>query len=126
MKLFSISCRGTKILRSILVGYKSISLKNFGCHLSEIERKVNRHLEMMSHLSIYLCCMRKDFWMGVLNHLAERWWDTETLPTFKTGYEIFSNCVKLSSALIPRIKNDRSLGVKHKTMISLWNFCNFP
>ena len=28
---------------------------------------------------------------------------------FKMGWGIFSNCAKLSSALVPRIKNDRSL-----------------
>ena len=27
---------------------------------------------------------------------------------FKMGYEIFSNCAKFSSALVPRIKSDRS------------------
>ena len=46
---------------------------------------------------------------GVLNHFAERWWGMKTVSMFKMGYEIFSNCVKSSSALVPKIKNDRSL-----------------
>ena len=46
---------------------------------------------------------------GVLNHFAERLWGMKTFSIFKRGYEIFSNCVKLSSALVPRIKNDRPL-----------------
>ena len=33
----------------------------------------------------------------------------ETFSMFKMGYEIFSNCAKLSSSLVPRIKNDHSL-----------------
>ena len=48
---------------------------------------------------------------GVLNHFVERKWGTKTVSMFKMGYEIFSNCTKLSSALVPRIKNDRSLSV---------------
>ena len=46
---------------------------------------------------------------GVLNHFAERWWATKTFSRSKMGHETFSNCAKLSSALVPRIKNDRSL-----------------
>ena len=34
---------------------------------------------------------------------------------FKMGCEIFSNCAKLSSALVPRIKNDHSLNSAKKT-----------
>ena len=56
-----------------------------------------------------LSFMHKDFLMGVLNHFAERLWGMETFSIFKMGYEIFSNCAKLSSALVLRIKNDRSL-----------------
>ena len=33
----------------------------------------------------------------------------KTPSTFKMGYEIFSNCAKLSPALVPRIKNNRFL-----------------
>ena len=45
----------------------------------------------------------------ILNHFAERWWGMKTFSIFKRGYEIFSNCAKLSSSLVPRIKNDSSL-----------------
>ena len=34
---------------------------------------------------------------------------------FKMGHEIFSNCAKFSSALVPRIKSDRSLR-EHKEL----------
>ena len=33
----------------------------------------------------------------------------KTFSMFKMGNEIFSNCAKLSSALVPSIKNDHSL-----------------
>ena len=46
---------------------------------------------------------------GVLNHFAERLWGTKTISMFKMGYKMFSDCAKLSSALVPRIKSDRSL-----------------
>ena len=60
--------------------------------------------------------------MGVLNHFPERrWWDTKTVS--KMGYEIFSNCAKLSSALVPRIKSDRSLsGVENEVLRKAVNF----
>ena len=45
---------------------------------------------------------------GVLNHFAQRWWVTKAFSMFKMGYEIFSNCVKLSSALESKMKNDGS------------------
>ena len=34
---------------------------------------------------------------------------TKTVSIFKMGYEIFSNCAKLSSALVPKVQSDRSL-----------------
>ena len=46
---------------------------------------------------------------GVLNHFAERWWGMKMVSLFKVGYKIFSNSVELSSALVPRIKSERSL-----------------
>ena len=47
----------------------------------------------------------------VLNYFAERWWGTKNFffSMFKMGYEIVSYCAKLSSAMVPRIKNDRSV-----------------
>ena len=46
---------------------------------------------------------------GVLNHFTEDDGVRNTFSMFKMGYEVFSNCVKLSSALLAWIKNDRSL-----------------
>ena len=46
---------------------------------------------------------------GVPNHFTERWWGMKTNSMFKMGYEVFFDYVKLSSALVPRIKNDHSL-----------------
>ena len=46
---------------------------------------------------------------GVLNHFAERWWGTKNFFYVQDGVWNFSNCAKLSSALVPRIKNDHSL-----------------
>ena len=43
------------------------------------------------------------------NHFTERWWDKKIFSIFKMGYEVFFDDMKLSSALIPRIKNDHSL-----------------
>ena len=36
---------------------------------------------------------------------------------FKMGYEIFSNCAKLSSVLVPRIKSHHSLSSKSLTVL---------
>ena len=49
------------------------------------------------------------FKMGVPNHFIERWWGMKIFSIFKMGYENFFDYVKLSSALVPRIKNDHSL-----------------
>ena len=112
-----------KYIKSNFYGVQNYLVwKNFRWkHWSKIERKINRHLEMMNHLismkiardnlvsfhrSMFFAQRLLD---GVLNHFAEGWWGTKTVSMFKMGYEIFSNCVKLSSALVPRIKNDRSL-----------------
>ena len=46
---------------------------------------------------------------GVPNNFTERWWGMKTYSIFKKGNEIFLDYVKLSSALVPRIKNDHSL-----------------
>ena len=53
---------------------------------------------------------------GVPNHFAERCWGTKTVSLFKMGYDIFHNCAKLSSALVPRIKIDRTL-LKFETFL---------
>ena len=53
--------------------------------------------------------MHRNFLMGVINHFAERWWGRKTVYMFKIRHESFSNCAKLSSALVSRIKFDRSL-----------------
>ena len=50
---------------------------------------------------------------GVLNHFAERWLGTKIVSMFKMGYEIFSNCVKLSSAQVSKNKDDRFLKAKY-------------
>ena len=79
---------------------------------------------VLFHRSMFLAQRHLD---GVLNYFAERWWGTKTLSMFKMGYEIFSNCAKLSSALVPRIKSDRSLTtmdsvffvLTHKPLIAL-------
>ena len=47
--------------------------------------------------------------MGCLTILRKDDGVRKTFPMFKMGHEIFSKCTKLSSALVPRIKNDRSL-----------------
>ena len=46
---------------------------------------------------------------GILNNFAERLRGTKIFLCSKMGYESFTNSAKLSSALVPRIKNDRSL-----------------
>ena len=50
----------------------------------------------------------------ILNHFAGKWWEAKTVSMFKMGYEIFSNCAKVSSAIVPRVKNDCSLKMKFK------------
>ena len=55
---------------------------------------------------------------GVPNHSAERCGVQKHLFIFKMGYENFSNCVKISSALVPRIKNDRSLRMPQTPLFS--------
>ena len=55
----------------------------------------------------------------VLSPFAERCWGTKTFSMFKMGYEIFSNGVRLFSALVPRIKNDRSLKV---LLVTFFNY----
>ena len=45
---------------------------------------------------------------------------------FKMGYEIFSNCAKLSSTLVPRINSDRSLIVKGANKTPLENHSFHP
>ena len=45
---------------------------------------------------------------GVPNHFTESWWGMKTYSIFKMEYEIFLDYEKLSSALVPRIKNDVS------------------
>ena len=47
--------------------------------------------------------------MGVPNHFTERWWGMKIFSIFKMEYEIFLDYLKLSSDLVPRIKNDHSL-----------------
>ena len=47
--------------------------------------------------------------MGYLTILLKDDGVQTTFSMFKMGYELFSNCAKLSSALVPRIQNDRSL-----------------
>ena len=68
------------------------------------------------------------------NHFAERWWGKKTVSTFKIGDEIFPNCAKLSSAQVPRIKNDRFLITKITSVSSnvsavqctkSWMLCKF-
>ena len=103
------------------MGYKTIFLENIWTKsLSKIERKINRHLEMMNHLNgMIIACddlllahlsmlYAQRFLDGVLNHFAAMWWGTKTVFLFKMGYEIFPNCAKLSSTLVPRIKSDCS------------------
>ena len=46
---------------------------------------------------------------GLLSHFAERCWGTKLFSMLKMGYEILSRCVKVSFALVPRIKYDCSL-----------------
>ena len=46
---------------------------------------------------------------GVADHFAEGWWGVKTVSMLKMGHENFSNWAKLSSALVSRIKSDRSL-----------------
>ena len=58
------------------------------------------------HISMFYAQRLPD---GVLDHFAERWWGRKTFSMFKMGYEIFANCTKLTSALVPRTKNDCSL-----------------
>ena len=58
------------------------------------------------HRSMFLAHRLLD---GVLNYFAKRWRDTKIVSMFKMRYEIVANCATLSSALVPRIKNDRSL-----------------
>ena len=63
---------------------------------------------------------------GVLNHFPERWWVQKLfLHMFKMGYEIFSNCAKLSSALVPRVKSDRSLTRTNRSSHSLSFYISF-
>ena len=51
-EFFTLFCGVTKISKAILWGTKQCCLKKFGrSHRSKIERKVNRHLEMMNHLN---------------------------------------------------------------------------
>ena len=69
-------------------------------------------------LSIYLCFMHKDFWMGVLNHLLKDDVIWKRFLCSRWGCEIFSNGAKLSSAPVPRIKNDRSL---KQLTLSYWD-----
>ena len=47
--------------------------------------------------------------MGYLPILLKDDGVRKTFSMFKMGYELFSNCAKLSSALVPRIQNDLSL-----------------
>ena len=54
---------------------------------------------------------RKIFYV-VPNHFTERWWGTKIFS--KMGYGIFLNCVKSSSALVSRVKNDCSLNCPQK------------
>ena len=56
---------------------------------------------------------------GVPNHFTERWWGMKTYSIFKIGFEIFFDYVKLSSALVPRIKNDHSLKQRIKLKIKI-------
>ena len=49
---------------------------------------------------------------ALLNRYAERWWGIKAVSKLKMGYEIFSSCAKLSSALVPTVKSDRSLTVQ--------------
>ena len=78
---------GTKILRAIFMGgTKLFCLKEFWMKSStEIERKGNRHLEMMNHLTsmkiawdnmvslhIYSIIDKQRLLDGVLNHFADR------------------------------------------------------
>ena len=118
---FHCLCGGTNILRAIFIGCKTISLKKFWMKRSKIESKINRHLEMMSQLNGMkisrgnsVSSYRSMFYPlrfldGVLNHFAERCGGTKTIYVCKMGYAIFSYCAKLSSALVPEIKSDRSL-----------------
>ena len=54
----------------------------------------------------------------------------KTFSMFNMGYEVSSNGAKLSSALLPRIKNDRSLtlasGVRYMEVPPLVTQCIFP
>ena len=44
----------------------------------------------------------------------------KNFSVYNMGYNISDNCVKLSSALVPRIKNDRSLmSVRHSDLINM-------
>ena len=40
-------------------------------------------------------------------------------PLFNMGYEIFPDCVEISSALVPRVENDHSLR-KEKDFTFRW------
>ena len=57
---------------------------------------------------IYVLCTKTSGW-GTKPFLLNDNGVRETFSMFKMGYEIFSNCARLSSALVPRNKNDRSL-----------------
>ena len=81
------------------MGYKTIFLEKIWMKSSsKIERKINRHLEMMNHLTgmkiawgnlvlahISMLYAQR-FLDGVLNHFAEIWWGYENCFLFKLGW----------------------------------------
>ena len=83
-------------------------------------------LGQLDILTMY-CLFAQRLLDGVLNHFAECCGGTKIVSMFKMVYEFLSNCVKVSSALVPRIKSDRFLneeGLSNKTDIrkKVWSF----
>ena len=61
-------------------------------------------------LSVFICMFDAQRLLNrVLNHFTERWWSSKIFLCSIWGMnETFSNCEKLSSALVPRTENDCS------------------
>ena len=90
-----------------LWGAKLFSLKNIYIKFGNDE-SFDRYENRLGHICVHIYLKRPQRVMdGVPNNFVEGLWGTNCFSIFKIGYEIFSYCVKLSSA--PRIKSDRSL-----------------